>query len=174
MSAVNSDDVRLAAVVPGYVLDHDSPAGLFTRLQRVVIFLEMLQVEAVKEFDISYRDFVILATLRKEDPPHALPVSQIADYVIRPMGSISHAVDRVERKGLVRRETPTDDRRKVIVTLTREGRALADQALTAYDAIRERVFARLSSAELGVIDDSVSMLLEALEADHWEQTDEHR
>ena len=79
--------------VPSYVQDHGDPAALFTRLQRVVIHLGLLQNEAVKDFDISFGDFVILATLRKEPSPHELPVSRIAEYVLRPMGSISQAVD---------------------------------------------------------------------------------
>ena len=52
-----------ALAVPAYVQDHGDPAALFTRLQRVVIHLELLQNEAVQDFDITFRDFVILATL---------------------------------------------------------------------------------------------------------------
>ena len=58
--------------VPDYVLEHGDPAGVFTRLQRVAIHLELLQAESVRGFDISFRDFVILATLQKEPPPLSL------------------------------------------------------------------------------------------------------
>lgn len=64
--------------VPDYILDHDDPAALFTRLQRVVIHIELLQREAMRG-------------------SHELPVSRIAEYLLRPMGSISQAVDRVEK-----------------------------------------------------------------------------
>ena len=168
--AVDDGDQRLAAVVPAYIREHDSPAALFTRLQRVVILLEHLQVEAVRRFDISFRDFVILATLRKEPAPHELPVTRLAEYVLRPMGSISQAIDRVERRGLVRRRTASTDRRKVIVTLTDTGRQFADETLAAYDEIRDRVFARLGAEDLEVVDRSVMLLLDALEADHWEHS----
>lgn len=164
-----SDDDRPAVGVPPYVLDDDSPAGLPTRLQRMVIFLEMLQQEAVEEFDISFRDFVILATLRKEPAPHALPVSQIAEYTVRPMGSISHAVDRVEGRGLVTRTPSPDDRRKVIVSLTPKGVRFADESVATYARVRGRVFARLSADELDRIDESVHLLLSALQADHRER-----
>ena len=156
--------------VPSYVLDHGDPAALFTRLQRVVIHLELLQKEAVRNFDITFRDFVILATLRKEAAPHELAVSQIAEYVLRPMGSISQALDRVERAGLVTRTNASDDRRKVLVRLTAEGARFADDALASYDDTRKRVFKRLDFDDLERIDDAVTTLLGALDSDY----EEHR
>lgn len=168
MSARNAPEERHGAPVPGYLRDHESPAALFTRLQRVVILLEMLQDEAVAEADISFRDFVILATLRREPEPHELPVSVLAEYVLRPMGSITHAVDRVEQRGLVQRRPAPTDRRKVIVTLTAEGRRKADEVFSSYNDIRKRILKHLTTDEFDRLDASVQVLLDALEADHWE------
>ena len=165
-TAVSSD-----VAVPAYIFDHDDPAALFTRLQRMVIHLELLQAEAVRSFDVTFRDFVILATLRKEPAPHALEVSQIARYVLRPMGSISQGLDRIERAGLITRTASTDDRRKVIVALTDQGRSLADRMLSAYDATRDRVFARLGPDQLERIDAAVTDLLVALDANYLEHAD---
>lgn len=167
----NEPDTELP--VPAYLLDHDDPAALFSRLQRVVIHLELLQSEAVQELPISFRDFVILATLRKEPPPHALAVSQIARYTLRPMGSISQGLDRVERAGYVSRSPSPEDRRKVIVALTPEGIRFADGALEAYDAIRQRVFRRLDDNDLDRIDTAVTDLLAALDADHLDAGGRH-
>ena len=166
-----SDARRLAAVVPGYVLEHDSPAALFTRLQRVVIFLEKLQVEAVRPFDISFGEFVILATLLKEPPPHELSVGRIAEYVLKPMGSISQAIDSVADRGLVKRRHKASDRRKVAVSLTPEGQELGEAVLANYDHIRERVFARFQDDDLATVDHSVHVLLGALEDDYWDGSD---
>ena len=138
----------------------------------MVIHLELLQAEAMRDLDISFRDFVILATLRKEPAPHQLPVSQIAAYVLRPMGSISQAIDRVERSGWIERSADPGDRRKVLISLTTEGVRFADTALASYDDTRKRVFKRLSSAELESIDESVTTLLAALDADYEQQGDE--
>ena len=155
--------------VPSYLLDHDDPANLFTRLQRVGIHLELLQHEAMRGLDLAFRDFVILATLRKEPPPHALPVSRVAEYVLRPMGSITQAVDRIDEAGFVARTVDADDRRKGIVSLTPSGKALADRSLAAYDAVRKRVFAGLDSTDLESIDEAITTLLVALDADHEER-----
>lgn len=152
--------------VPAYILDHGDPAALFTRLQRVVIHLELLQSEAVKGFDLSFRDFVILATLRKEPAPHALEVSQIARYVLRPMGSISQGLDRIERAGLISRTASADDRRKVIVRLTTPGQRLADTMLERYGTVRQGVFERLDDNQLDQIDVAITDLLVALDANY--------
>ena len=152
--------------IPAYVLNHGDPAGLFSRLQRVAIHLELLQSESVREFDISFRDFVILATLRKEPEPHELPVSQIAEYVLRPMGSISQALDRVEKAGLVVRRNDQNDRRKVFVALTPAGERFADEVLATYDDIRRRVFKRLTFDDQEAIDGAISTLLMALDTDY--------
>lgn len=155
-----------ALAQPAYVLDHDDPAALFTRLQRVVIHLELLQSEAVRDFDISFRDFVILATLRKEPAPHELLVGKVAEYVLRPMGSISQALDRVEKAGLVTRKSSSTDRRKVTVSLTAEGIRFADEALASYDDTRKRLFKRLPSSDLKKIDNAITTLLKALDDDY--------
>ena len=165
---MSNQDQPSSLAVPSYVQDHGDPAALFTRLQRVVIHLGHLQNEAVRDFDISFGDFVILATLRKEAAPHELPVSRIAEYVLRPMGSISQAVDRVERSGLVERRAASDDRRKVLVRLTPDGARFADAALGTYDDTRRRVFKRLGFDDLERIDEAVTMLLGALDADYEE------
>ena len=59
MSEAGSDeDRRSTLAVPAYVQDHGDPAALFTRLQRVVIHLELLQAEAVRDFDpIEWTEF---------------------------------------------------------------------------------------------------------------------
>lgn len=132
----------------------------------MVIHLELLQAEAMRSFDLSFRDFVILGTLRKEPAPHELEVSQIARYVLRPMGSISQGLDRIERAGLVTRTASADDRRKVIVALTAEGQEQADRMLRAYDETRQGVFGRLSADQLDRIDVAVTDLLAALDANH--------
>ncbi|MGI9577011.1 MAG: MarR family winged helix-turn-helix transcriptional regulator [Microthrixaceae bacterium] len=165
------EESRLDLPVPAYMLDHDEPAALFSRLQRVVIHLERLQGEAVRDFDISFRDFVILATLRKEPAPHELAVTQIARYVLRPMGSISSDLDRVERAGLVSRGVAAEDRRKVMVRLTADGQRLADDVLDSYNSTRARVFDRLRAEQLGRVDAAVNDLLSALETDYVDDRD---
>jgi DNA-binding MarR family transcriptional regulator len=152
----------MTAELPDYVLD-PSPLAVFTRLQRVGLHLERLQAEAMAEIDMTFADYTLIATLHREPAPHALPVSRLAELVLRPMGSITQVVDRLERAGLVTRRLDTDDRRRVLVELTATGVDLAERGDKAYRVSRERVLASLGAGELAEIDRAVTTMLLALE-----------
>ena len=154
----------MTAELPDYVLD-PSPSAVFTRLQRVGLHLERLQAEAMAEIDMTFADYTLLATLHREPAPHALPVSRLAELVLRPMGSITQVVDRLERASLVARHLDANDRRRVLIELTATGVDLAERGDKAYRVSRERVLASLGPAEVADIDRAVTTMLLALEAD---------
>jgi DNA-binding MarR family transcriptional regulator len=150
--------------LPDYVLD-PSPLAMFTRLHRAGLHLERLQAEAMDEIGMTFADYTIIATLHREGSPHALPVSRLAELVLRPMGSITQVVDRLERAGLVARGLDPDDRRRVLIELTAAGVDVAERGDDAYRLSRERVLARLDTAHLAEIDAAVFALLDLLEQD---------
>jgi DNA-binding MarR family transcriptional regulator len=153
----------MSAELPDYVLD-PSPVAMFTRLQRVGLHLERMQNEAMAEIDMTFADYTLLATLHREPAPHALPVSRLAELVLRPMGSITQVVDRLERTGVIVRRVDPDDRRRVMIELTGDGVDIAERGDKAYRVSRERVLASLSTGEVAAIDAAVSTLLQTLEA----------
>ncbi|GJM37818.1 MAG: hypothetical protein DHS20C19_11850 [Acidimicrobiales bacterium] len=157
---VNSSTTHL----PDYVLD-PSPLALFTRLQRVGLHLERLQAEAMEDIGMSFPDYTLLATLHRETAPHQLPVSRLAELVLRPMGSITQVVDRLEKTGLVRRAVDPADRRRVLVELTDAGIDLAVSGDHAYRICRQRVLDALPDPDLERIDGALLELLVALESD---------
>ena len=90
-------------------LDEPAPRGLFTRLARVTLHLARLQEESMQATQLRLADYSVLATLRKERAQDGLPVSRLADLVLRPMGSITQIVDRLAKLDLVcRRPDPRD------------------------------------------------------------------
>ncbi|MBL6620749.1 MAG: MarR family transcriptional regulator [Ilumatobacteraceae bacterium] len=154
----------MSAELPDYVLD-PSPAAMFTRLQRVGLHLERLQGEAMAEIDMTFVDYTLLATLHREPAPHVLPVSRLAELVLRPMGSITQVVDRLERSGMVARRLDPSDRRRVLIELTELGFEAAERGDKAYRVTRERVLGELSDDDIARIDDAVMTMLLALERD---------
>jgi DNA-binding MarR family transcriptional regulator len=154
----------VTAELPEYVMD-PSPLAMFTRLQRVGLHLDRLQSEAMAEIDMSFADYSIVATLHREPTPHALPVSRLAELVLRPMGGITQVVDRLERAGLVSRQLDPSDRRRVLIQLTDTGINIAEQGDKAYRVSRERVLAEISDGQLKKIDAAVVDLLSVLEHD---------
>jgi MarR family 2-MHQ and catechol resistance regulon transcriptional repressor len=109
---------------------------------------QALATEAEKSLHLSpaglgTSDFRVLEVLLHKGP---LPVNTIGPKVWLTPGSISVAVDRMEAKGLVKREG-TDDRRVRLVGLTPKGRTLISRIFREHAAAMEAVASPLSKDE---------------------------
>ena len=92
-------------------------------------------------------DFRVLEVLLHKGP---LPVNTIGPKVWLTPGSISVAVDRLEKKALVKRKN-TDDRRVRLVELTPKGRALVTRTFREHATAMEGAAAVLSKEERMVL-----------------------
>src|ERR1700719_3942567 len=90
-------------------------------------------------------DFRVLEVLLHKGP---LPVNTIGPIVNLTPGSISVAVDRLHRRGLVSRIESADDRRMRIVELTRSGRDLIVPVFQKHAAAMKEIFSELTQGEL--------------------------
>ncbi len=88
-------------------------------------------------------DFRVLEVLLHKGP---LPVNTIGPKVWLTPGSISVAVDRLEKRALVKRKS-TDDRRVRLVELTAKGRALITKTFRVHAAAMEGAAVVLSKEE---------------------------
>ena len=88
-------------------------------------------------------DFRVLEVLLHKGP---LPVNTIGPKVWLTPGSISVAVDRLEKTALVKRKN-TDDRRVRLVELTAKGRALIIKIFRGHAAAMEEAAGVLSKEE---------------------------
>jgi MarR family 2-MHQ and catechol resistance regulon transcriptional repressor len=88
-------------------------------------------------------DFRVLEVLLHKGP---LPVNTIGPKVWLTPGSISVAIDRLEKRALVKRKS-TDDRRVRLVELTAKGRALITKTFREHAAAMEEAAGVLSKEE---------------------------
>jgi MarR family transcriptional regulator, 2-MHQ and catechol-resistance regulon repressor len=88
----------------------------------------------LSETGLGDSDFRVLEALLNKGP---LPVNTIGPKVWLTPGSISVAVDRLERRKLVKRRT-TDDRRVRRVELTAKGRELVGKTFEKHAATMEK------------------------------------
>src|ERR1700682_3733941 len=88
-------------------------------------------------------DFRVLEVLLHKGP---LPVNTIGPKVWLTPGSISVAVDRLEKKALVKRKN-TDERRLRLVELTPKGRALISRIFRKHVSAMEEAAGVLSKEE---------------------------
>ena len=91
---------------------------------------------SVKRTKLGDSDFRVLEVLLHKGP---LPVNTIGPKVWLTPGSISVAVDRLVKKGLVSRKDHPDDRRVRQVELTPKGRALISRGFGEHAAAMEDV-----------------------------------
>lgn len=89
-------------------------------------------------------DFMVLETLLHKGPQ---TISEIQTRVLLATGSMTAAVDRVERKGLVVRTTTPNDRRARVLALTESGRDLVKAVYAQHAADLAEVISVLSAGE---------------------------
>jgi MarR family 2-MHQ and catechol resistance regulon transcriptional repressor len=100
--------------------------------------------ESIERTELGDSDFRVLEALLHKGP---LPVNTVGPKVWLTPGSISVAVDRLVKKGLVSRRDHPGDRRVRQVELTAKGRALITRGFREHAAAMETVASVLSENE---------------------------
>jgi MarR family 2-MHQ and catechol resistance regulon transcriptional repressor len=98
----------------------------------------------IHSLGIGFSDFAVLEVILHKGPT---PVNQIGSMVRLTSGSITTAVDRLERKGLVSRCNDPKDRRARVVHLTEPGRKLIGCAFADHEAAMEKAAGGLTPSE---------------------------
>ncbi|MDO5677806.1 MAG: MarR family transcriptional regulator [Propionibacteriaceae bacterium] len=95
--------------------------------------------EALRQFNLSLPEYEVLVRL-SESPNHTLRMGELATSVGHSRSRLTHTVKRMERVGLVSRNSCDSDGRGVQATMTPEGFTLLKRAAPAHvDSVR-RVF----------------------------------
>src|SRR5207248_1272056 len=84
--------------------------------------LRLLAEQSITNAGLCLTDFAALEALLHKGP---LTISAIQDRVLLASGSMTAAIDRLEKRGLVVRKSTSSDRRARIVQLTQEGERIA-------------------------------------------------
>ncbi len=133
--------MRRKRTAPG----HDS-----TGVHLWLVFMKAFQAllphaaQSIERTKLGDSDFRVLEVLLHKGP---LPVNTIGPKVWLTPGSISVAVDRLVKKGLVSRKDHAGDRRVRQVELTAKGRALITGGFRAHAATMENTASVLSKKE---------------------------
>src|SRR4029079_10543255 len=89
-------------------------------------------------------EYDVLATLRRSGEPYELCPRDLLATMMVSSGTMTHRLDKLEQRGLVRRRPDPDDRRSVLVALSPAGRELVDRAADAHVANERSLLADLS------------------------------
>lgn len=125
----------------------------FERLQsefiRRTARLEQLLEEALSEcllpWNLTKTDFNVLSILRTAGAPYELRPTDIRNRLLLTSGGVSNILNRLERLGLAERVRDGDDRRISWVRLTDAGIEVIEEAMRAWSAVQDQMFAGLDS-----------------------------
>jgi DNA-binding MarR family transcriptional regulator len=98
----------------------------------------------LQRFGLSRSEFVVIYSLGLMD---GVTASEIAASTAFPKNTLSRAVSRLSKLGLIRRGAGKADRRQQPLTLTKQGRAVLDEALPRFVALEDEMLAPLSLVE---------------------------
>ncbi|HSH54178.1 MAG TPA: MarR family transcriptional regulator, partial [Methylotenera sp.] len=81
---------------------------------------------------LTYPQYLVLMVLWESD---GLSVNSIGERLFSDSGTLTPLLKRLEKLGFIQRQRAPEDERKVIITLTEEGRALQLQAVDVHAQI---------------------------------------
>jgi len=108
-------------------------------------------------FDIPHAAFTALAVIDGAGEP--LTPSQVSDRVLVASATMTATLDLLERRGWIRRIPNPADRRSVLIEITPEGRATADQLLPGIRAIERSILSALTPGERAHLLDLLARIL---------------
>ncbi len=124
--------------------DREAALRLWIILSRAQASVAAHAEADVARHGLSLADFAALEALYHKGP---LLVGELQRAVLKSSGGMTYVLDRLERKGLVRRRPCPDDRRAVYAELSADGEALLDRIFPEHAGALTAAQEALSAAE---------------------------
>lgn len=102
----------------------------------------------IRQYNLTHSQFDVIATLGNTV---GLSMGEIGEKTLITKGTLTGVIDRLEKKNLVLREVPSDNRRTVIVKLTPEGEATFERVFPQHIAQLKQRFEQLEPSELELL-----------------------
>jgi len=133
------------------------PSTSIGRLMTMVkgALMESLDLE-LAPLDITAAQFVVLVKLAGGETASPSTLCKGASY---DPGAMTRMIDRLERKKLVRRVRSPEDRRRITVELTAEGRAVYPELIAGVVRVLNRSLRGFSTAEVRQLEDFLHRML---------------
>jgi DNA-binding MarR family transcriptional regulator len=139
-----------------------SGMAIIGRISRLDKLLRPLLDAVFAQHGLESWEFDVLATLRRSGDPYQLTAGQLLEATMLTSGAMTHRIDRLEGRGLVRRVSDPADGRVVLVTLTSDGHRLVDAALADHAANELQLVSALPPADRTKLVDLLRRLTESL------------
>jgi DNA-binding MarR family transcriptional regulator len=108
--------------------------------------------------ELSAAQFIVIATLALAETPKS--ASDLCKGISYDAGAMTRMIDRLEGKGLIRRNRRPDDRRVVYIELTEEGTRAFPRMKVLSMGVVNRFLRGFSQAEARQLEEFLSRMLE--------------
>lgn len=123
------------------------PFQVTARISRIALHIARVQEETFGRYGMNRGEVGVLAALRIAGPKQHLSPTQLFKGLMLSSAGITSRLDRLERRGYVKRTRHPNDRRGVLVELTEAGRTALDAAVKAETVREHGIVTGLSAAE---------------------------
>jgi DNA-binding MarR family transcriptional regulator len=107
-----------------------SPLQVLSRVDRLSRHLDRARRGAFGRSDLQSWEFDVLSALRRAGSPFQLSPKALLTQTLVSSGTMTNRIDRLVERGLVERRTDPNDGRGILVSMTAQGLARVDAAIT--------------------------------------------
>lgn len=136
--------------------------SILRSLRRIGRALDQHSRRLTVRYQLTAPQVVCLQALRRIGP---ITPGALAREVSASQATVTGILDRLEARGLVRRDRDPVDRRRVVLTLTDAGRAVAEAAPSALQSAFESHLDRLPAEEQEALDAALRRVVEMMESE---------
>ena len=129
-------------------------------LNILILFREIDPPEIFREYGIKQTEFDALSQLFLTD--HPLTQTELKRRLLTTKGSVSQMLTRMEEKGMVRRESDREDKRRQMVVLTEKGKVFIEPRIAQHVKRISRFFSTLTELEKEILLKILTKLRKAL------------
>jgi DNA-binding MarR family transcriptional regulator len=134
-------------------------------LRQVIRAVDLHSRWMLSQYQITGPQLITLLTIEKEAPVTA---SAIASHILLSPSTVIGILDRLESKGLIRRNRDLRDRRMIWISLTEEGKIVASNAPSPLQDTLAEAIVRLPETEVLKIVESLERIVELMQIDNVE------
>jgi DNA-binding MarR family transcriptional regulator len=140
----------------------ESVQRVITAVNSVSHKLEQWYTRQLADLDLSHGEWSVVAQLATADGTPMTP-SRLADACNVAASSMTHRLDKMTDRGLVRRSPDPDNRTRVLVELTDQGWELFGAAVREANVVESDVLAGLTREERGQLAALLEVVISSLD-----------
>ncbi|WP_328996250.1 MarR family transcriptional regulator [Kribbella sp. NBC_01245] len=138
--------------------------GIAVRMQVLVRHLDRQREAALSAHNLPHWGFKTLHMLRRGGAPYRATPGELAKHLSLSPATLTSRLDAMERAGYLRRDHDRDDRRRVLVTLTREGHKIWERTIEDQQKVEQDLIRHLPAKDQDLLNNLLRRLVLATDA----------